>query len=122
MAKQQPRRQAPPTNPPPQALDLRQRLLADLAVLKIDLTAAALDEVLAQAERQGWPALAFACRLLGEAAHRRRERSLERRVREAGFRRGYTLEIFNWEFNTATIHREQIEVTNLQDRGDPLSL
>jgi DNA replication protein DnaC len=80
-----------------------------LAVLKINLTPAALDEVLAQAEREGWPALPFACRLLGEAAARRRERSLERRLYQADFRRGYTLETCNWEFNAATIHREHIE-------------
>jgi DNA replication protein DnaC len=78
-------------------------------VLQINLTAEALDELLAQAERVGWPALEFACRMLGGAADRRRERSLERRLREARFRHNHTLETFNWEFNAATIHREHIE-------------
>lgn len=99
---------ATPASPPP-ATDLRQRLLADLATLKVGVSAEALDEVLGQAERQGWSHLEFTCRLLGAAADRRRERSLERRLGDARFREAQTLEAFDWQFNAATISRPQIE-------------
>ena len=73
------------------------------------MTAPLLDEVLAQAERQQWSALEFATRLLGTAAEQRRQRSLERRLRDAHFRDGATLETFDWQFNAATIARGPIE-------------
>src|SRR5262245_1561525 len=103
MAKRAPR----PTPAPP--TDLYQRLLSDLAALKVAVTAEALDAVLAQAERAGWSPLEFAARLLGSAADRRRERSLERRLRDARFRDTAALETFDWQFNAATIPRAQIE-------------
>jgi DNA replication protein DnaC len=73
------------------------------------VTAPLLDALLGQAEREGWPPVEFARRLLGEAANRRRERSLEHRLREAHFRDPHTLETFDWQFNAATIDRVQIE-------------
>jgi DNA replication protein DnaC len=75
----------------------------------VAVTAEALDEVLAQAEREHWSALEFAGRLLGAAADRRRERSLERRLNDARFRDGATLETFDWQFNAPTIARGHIE-------------
>jgi DNA replication protein DnaC len=75
----------------------------------VKVTAEQLDEMLGQAERQSWSALEFAQRLLGAAADRHRERSLERRLREACFRDPHTLETFDWQFNAATIDRAQIE-------------
>src|SRR5437588_12368227 len=71
----------PPTPAPP--TDPRQRLLTDLQVLRVPVTAEALDQVLAQAAQQGWSHLEFANRLLGAAAERHRERSLDRRRAEA---------------------------------------
>lgn len=68
-----------------------------------------LDETLGHAERYGWSPLEFAGRLLRAAADRRRERSLERRLREARFRDPHTLETFDWQFNASTIDRGQIE-------------
>ena len=73
------------------------------------MTAEALDEVLAQAAQQDWSHLGFATRLLGTAADQRRERSLERRLREANLSDAPTLETFDWHFNAATIKRTQIE-------------
>lgn len=108
MAKRPPRPTPAPTPPVPPT-DLRQRLLTDLAALKVAVTAEALDDVLAQAERAGWSPLEFATRLLGAAADRRRERSLERRLQDARFRDAATLETFDWQFNAATIPRAQIE-------------
>jgi DNA replication protein DnaC len=108
MAKHRQRPTPVPTAPRPPT-DLRQRLLSDLAALKVAVTAEALDEVLAQAERAGWSPLEFAARLLGAAADHRRERSLERRLRDARFRDAAALETFDWQFNAATIPRAQIE-------------
>jgi len=78
-------------------------------MLKIGVTAEQLDEMLGQVERQGWSAVEFAQRLLGAAAESRQERSIQRRLREARFRHGYTLQTFDWQFNAAMIDRAQIE-------------
>jgi DNA replication protein DnaC len=74
----------------------------------VAVTAEALDDVLAQAARQDWSHLEFATRLLGAAAQGRRERSLERRLAQAGLRDAPTLETFDWHFNPA-IKRGLIE-------------
>jgi DNA replication protein DnaC len=95
--------------PPVPATDLRRRLLADLAVLRVPLTAELLDAVLSQAAQHGWSHLEFATRLLAGAANTRRERSLERRLGEAGLRDAATLETFDWQFNAATIQRAVID-------------
>jgi DNA replication protein DnaC len=97
-----------PTTPTPTTAP-RQRLLTDLAVLRVAVTAEALDEVLAQAAPQGWSHLEFATRLLGAAADRRRERSLERRLAEAHLSDAPTLETFDGQFNAPTIKRPMIE-------------
>lgn len=73
------------------------------------VTAETLDDVLAQAARQGWSHLEFATRLLGTAADQRRERSLERRLAEAGLSTAPTLETFDWQFNAPTIKRAAID-------------
>src|SRR5260221_6673565 len=102
-----------PTTPTPilpaPTTDPRQRLLTDLAVLRVGVTGDALDDVLAQAAQQGWSHLEFATRLLGNAADRRRERSLERRLAEALLSDAPTLETFDWQFNAPTIKRALIE-------------
>jgi DNA replication protein DnaC len=73
------------------------------------VTAETLDEVLAGAAQESWSHLEFATRLLGAAADRRRERSLERRLAEAYLKDAPTLETFDWQFNAATIKRAMIE-------------
>jgi DNA replication protein DnaC len=109
MAKRRQRPTTPVPTPPPPTTDPRQRLLADLAVLRVAVTAEVLDDVLAQAAQQEWSHLEFAARLLGAAADQRRERSLERRLAEAGLRDAPTLETFDWQFNAPTIKRGLIE-------------
>lgn len=73
------------------------------------MTAEEVDELLRQAAQHSWSHLELAARLLGGAAARRRERRLERRLKDAGFREARTLEAFDWDFNAATIKRVQIE-------------
>jgi DNA replication protein DnaC len=94
-----------PTNRP----DLRERLLADFTALKVPLTAAQLDAVLARAERGGLTHLEFAHLLIAEQAQQRRERAIANRIKDACFRDEYTLAEFDWDFNAQAIDRTQIE-------------
>jgi DNA replication protein DnaC len=89
--------------------DLRERLLADFAALKIPLTTAQLEAILARADRGGLSHLEFAHALIAEQAQQRRERAIARRIREACFRDLVTLADFDWDFNAKAINRTQIE-------------
>ena len=89
--------------------DLRDRLLADFATLKVPLTATQLDAVLARAERDGLTHLEVTQLLIAEQAQQRRERSIASRIKDAKFRELHTLADFDWEFNAKTINRTQIE-------------
>jgi DNA replication protein DnaC len=103
---------APTTNGAPtwtSRPDLRERLLADFAALKVPLTGAQLDAILARAEHGGLVHLEFVHLLIAEQAQQRRERAIARRIREACFRDWYTLAEFDWEFNAKAINRTQIE-------------
>jgi DNA replication protein DnaC len=111
MAKRTQRKNPTTTAAPPQKSpsDLRKRLLADFAVLRIPLTTAQLDAVLARAEHAALTHLEFAQLLIAEQAQQRRERAIARRIKEACFRDLYTLADFDWDFNAAAINRTQIE-------------
>jgi DNA replication protein DnaC len=105
-----PRRTQPtPTNPPTAPTDLRERILADFAALKIPLSAEQFDAILAGAAREGLSHQEFLHRLIGEQAAQRRERSIAYRIREAGFHERKPLSEFDWEFNHQAIERVQIE-------------
>lgn len=97
----------PAADRPPQ--DLRERILADFAVLRIPLTAAHLDAALAQATKDGCAHLEFLHRLISDQAGLRRQRSTARRLRDARFAELKTLACFDWEFNAKAIKRLQIE-------------
>lgn len=83
--------------------------MADFATLRVPLTAAQLDAMMARAERGGLSHLEFAQALLGEQARQRRERAIAARIREAKFDELHTLAGFDWEFNAKAINRAQIE-------------
>ena len=85
--------------------DLRERILADFAALKVPLTAEQFDAVLAEAVRDGLSHQQFLHRLIAEQADRRRERSIAHRIREARFRERQPLSAFDWEFNRSAIDR-----------------
>lgn len=91
------------------ATTLGEAILADFATLRVPLSATRLDEVLHVAESSGLSHLAFLRELIGTAAAERRERSIERRIREACFADARLLEDFDWTFNAAAIDRVQIE-------------
>jgi DNA replication protein DnaC len=110
-----PRRQKPlptpptksPTTTPP--ADLRERILADFAALKVPLGADQFDAVLARAQRDGQSHQQFLHALIAEQANQRRERSIAHRIREARFVERKPLSEFDWEFNKQAIDRSQIE-------------
>jgi DNA replication protein DnaC len=97
---------APTRTSPP---DLRERLLADFAALKVPLTDAQLDALLGRAARDGLSHLEFVHALIAEQAQQRRERAIARRIKEACFRDQVTLADFDWDFNAKAINRTQIE-------------
>lgn len=103
--------------------DLRERILEYLQTLRIPLTADDLEATLAQAEKERWSALEILAHLLGPQADLRRQRAIERRIREARFREPVSLEGFDWAFNAQTIDRIQIEALATGEfirRGDNL--
>jgi DNA replication protein DnaC len=103
--------------------DLRQRILDYFQTLRVPLSAADLDAVLAEAEKQRWTPLDLLSHLLGPQADLRRQRAIDRRIREARFREPATLEGFDWEFNAQAIDRQQMETLATGEfihRGDNL--
>jgi DNA replication protein DnaC len=114
------RRRKPQTSP---SHDLREQVLEYFQMLRVPLSAADLDAALAQAEKERWGLLEFLSRLLGPQADLRRQRAIERRIREARFREPATLEGFDWAFNAQAIDRIQIETLASGEfirRGDNL--
>jgi DNA replication protein DnaC len=86
----------------------REQVLADLATLRLPVSAEQLDAALKHAQDTGLSHLDFLHRLLADQAGLRRQRSIERRIKEAHFRDLKPLSEFDWNFNP-TISRVQIE-------------
>ncbi|HTT24804.1 MAG TPA: ATP-binding protein [Candidatus Sulfotelmatobacter sp.] len=92
----------------PSTASLRDLCLNHFQVLRIPITPNDLDAVLERADQQSLSHLKFLDLLLGQQAAARRDRSIERRVREAQFEERKLLETFDWKFNPQ-IDRLQIE-------------
>jgi DNA replication protein DnaC len=88
---------------------LRSKILDHFRTLKIPLGDDEFDAAVGEAERDGLSHLQLLDRLLGRQAEERRQRSLERRIREARFAEVKTLQQFDWQFNAKTIDRSRIE-------------
>lgn len=88
---------------------LRERCLSHFDILRVPLAPEALDAALLRAEQEALPHLSFLDLVLGEQADKRRERSIERRIREAQFAEIKTIEAFDWNFNKKAIDRQQME-------------
>jgi DNA replication protein DnaC len=87
----------------------RDQVLADFATLRLPVTADQLDAALQHAQDAGLAHLDFLHRLLADQAGLRRQRSIERRIKDAHFRDDLQpLSEFDWTFNP-TISRVQIE-------------
>jgi DNA replication protein DnaC len=116
------RRRKTPTNHNP-SRDLRERVLDYFQTLRVSLSATDLDDALAHAEKDRLSPLEFLSLLLSPQADLRRQRAIERRIREARFRESVSLEGFDWEFNAQAIDRRQIEALATGEfirRGDNL--
>ena len=68
------------------ATNLRDRCLSHFAALGIPLRPESLDVLLTKAEKENLSHLDFLDQLIGEQANARRERSIQRRIREAALR------------------------------------
>jgi DNA replication protein DnaC len=106
--KRRPRKTTPPQTRTLATPGRREHVLADFATLRLPVTADQLDEVLQQAQDAGWSHLEFLQRLLADQAGLRRQRRIERLIKEARFREALPLSTFDWNFNPA-IPRIQIE-------------
>lgn len=87
------------------------------------LSSESLDTALSAAERESLSHLEFLERLLSPAASARRERRVERRVREARFAdAAATLETFDWKFNPSInrVQLEELATTDFVRRGENL--
>ncbi len=89
--------------------NLHDDVTAALKALGVALTPATLDAALQAAERESLSHLEFLHRLLAEPAEARRQRALDRRLRDAKFRELTTLEGFDWAFNAKGVDRRAVE-------------
>src|SRR5436190_3145146 len=108
LMKPRPNKKNPPPNPAPANPGLREQILADFATLRVPVTADQLDAALTDAEQHGRSHLEFLHRLLTAQAGLRRQRRIERLIKDANFREALPLSTFDWNFNP-TIPRLQIE-------------
>jgi len=106
--KPRPNKKNQPTNPTPTSPNLRDQILADFTTLRVPVTADQLDAALSDAEQHGRSHLEFLHRLLTDQAGLRRQRRIERLIKDANFREALPLSTFDWNFNPA-IPRLQIE-------------
>ena len=94
-----------------------------LQTLGITIPEEQFDDALRQAEQCGWSHLELLDRLFGLPALQKRERMIQRRIRDAHFAENKTLESFDWKFNAQAIDRREIEELATGDfirRGDQL--
>lgn len=98
-----------------------QRILQHLTTLKLPLTNEQIDEILSAAAKSKLSQLQLLEQLLAVPANQRRERSIERRLKNARLRDPATFESFDWTFNQKTIDQIQFEELGTGDfieRGD----
>jgi len=88
---------------------IREQVIQHLEALQVPMSTEQVDQAIADADKDQLSRLAFLERFLSIPANRRRERSVERRLRLARFRDPSTLESFDWNFNKATINRLQFD-------------
>lgn len=87
----------------------RARVLDAFASLRIPFQEEELDATLSQAEKQRMSYLDVLAAVIGPPADRRRERAVQRRIREARFAEERIFDQFDWQFNAKAIDRMQME-------------
>jgi DNA replication protein DnaC len=88
---------------------LHNQVTAALQTLGVTLSAEVLDAALSAAEQESLSYLEFLHRLLAEPADARKQRAIERRLREAGLHDAMPLHDFDWEFNAKGVNRRSVE-------------
>jgi DNA replication protein DnaC len=88
---------------------LRKQILQHLETLNVPIARDQVDQLLTEADKSQPSHLQFLERFLSVPAHRRTERSIERRMRMARFRDAASLESFDWSFNEQAIDQVQIQ-------------
>jgi len=102
---------------------VRERVREHLQTLGVLIPEDQFDDVLREAEQSGWSHLELLDRLFGRQALQKRERIIQRRIRDAHFAENKTLEGFDWKFNSHAIDRAEMEELATGDfirRGDKL--
>jgi DNA replication protein DnaC len=100
-----------------------ERILQHLRTLGVVIPEDQFDDALREAEQCGWSHLELLDRLFGRQAIQKRERIIQRRIRDAHFAENKTLEGFDWKFNAQAIDRGEMEELATGDfirRGDKL--
>ena len=90
-----------------------QRLTGHLKYLRLSGIAESLDEALSLAAKQKLPYLDFLEGLLGEEVHRREERGMERKLKQASFPVMKTLEGFDFNFQPSLDKPIVMNLSNL---------
>ena len=88
---------------------VRRQILRHVETLKIPLTGEQIDEILSTGAKSKLSQLQILERLLAAPANLRRERGIERRLKNARFRDPATFESFDWTFNAKTIDQVQFD-------------
>ena len=102
MTRRRTRPTRPPVRPKPRptpAANLRERVLADCAALKVPSPSRATRRAAGRRYPGGPVASRVRASAPAEQADQRRERSIAHRIREARFRDPHTLATFDWQFN-----------------------
>jgi hypothetical protein len=93
--KPRPKKKNQTPNPTPTNPGLRDQILADFTTLRVPVTADQLDDALTDAEQHGRSHLESLHRLLTDQAGLRRQRRIERLIKDANFREALPLNTFD---------------------------
>lgn len=122
-----PKKSTTKTNPqgaPRPATDHRAMILTSLQTLRIKLEAQELDDLVREATQTGMSPWELLHRFLSAPASQSIQRSIERRIKNAGLPTSATLEAFDWAFNAQTINKaSMLELASGEfvQRGDNLA-
>ena len=94
---------------------IQKQVLDHFTAFRVPLQEGQLEAAVKKATQKGQPYLSFLDELLRELARIRRERSIERRIKNARFRERTTFETFDWNFNKKSIDRLQFEELGTAD-------
>jgi DNA replication protein DnaC len=95
-------------NAAPKNIDHRAAILKSMETLKIKMTTEELDTLVREATEKGMSPWELLDRFLMSPATHSVQRSIERRIANAGLPTSATLEAFDWEFNAKTINKSSM--------------